>query len=449
MEDKQQEQQDAAAVQPILVESPLTKETRTNTNKNRRVLPTQRNRSSPVPRKRSASVVSFVDSVSVSTMPPKKKTKTTTAAATTKTRTNWTKQEDVFLCIAFVNVSEDPVVGTGQKSKEFWSRVNKMFKELVKKRSSELEEWVRNTNREETSMQNRFKKLIAKNVLLFNPYYSKVKKAKPSGMQEDDIRAEAAEQYLDFYNEQFKFMHCLDELWKLPKFDPMQEVIEIGSDDEDDAGAAKSTTTTIKSEGGINNTLSVMGGSMARPMGTKAAKQQLKEERSLATIESSLRNETMTSFAASQKSMATSHDLMATSQQKMTDFIGQKLDLQRLGELREMHAFYKGVGEDEAAANIMVEMKQILDYQKQRAEEARLEHAKRKEEEKRMEEEKKAAEENKKTDDGITSVIEVKGRSSSSPTAESELTMNDNNNGDVVDLMDVDTPSKNRPVVDL
>jgi hypothetical protein len=94
-------------------------------------------------------------------MPRKKKTKTATAA-TTKTRTNWTKQEDVFLCIAFVNVSEDPVVGTGQKSKEFWSRVNKMFKELVKKRSSELEEWVRNTNREETSMQKLFQKTDCK-----------------------------------------------------------------------------------------------------------------------------------------------------------------------------------------------------------------------------------------------------------------------------------------------
>jgi hypothetical protein len=141
----------------------------------------------------------------------------------------------------------------------------------VKKRSSELEEWVRNTNREETSIQNRFKKLIAKNGLLFHPYYSKVKKAQPSGMQEDDIRAEAAEQYLDFYNEQFKFMHCSDELWKLPKFDPMQEVIEIGSDDEDDA-AAKSTMTTIKSEGGTNNTLSVMGGNMAKPNGNQSSK---------------------------------------------------------------------------------------------------------------------------------------------------------------------------------
>jgi hypothetical protein len=370
-----------------LVESPLTKETRINTNKNkspfinRRLLPTtQRNRSSPVACKRSASVVSLADSV---IMPPKKKTKTATAA-TTKTRTNWTKQEDVFLCIAFVNVSEDPVlVGTpGQKSKEFWSRVHKMFKELVKKRSSELEEWVRNTNREETSMQNRFKKLIAKNVLLFNPYYSKVKKAKPSGMQEDDIRAEAAEQYLDFYNEQFKFMHCLDELWKLPKFDPMQEVIDIGSDDEDDA-AAKSITPTITSEGGINTILSVMGGNMARSMGTKAAKQQLKDERSLASIEVSLRAEIMTSYAASQKSMATSHESFATFQRKLTVFYGQKLDLKRLGEFREMHAFYKNLGQEEDAADIMVEMKQILDFQKKLSEEARLEHEKRKEEEKK------------------------------------------------------------------
>jgi hypothetical protein len=87
--------------------------------------------------------------------------------------------------------------------------------------------------------------------------------------------------------------------------------------------------------------------------------------------------------------MATSHDLMATSQQKMTDFIGQKLDLQRLGELREMHAFYKGVGEDEAAADIMVQMKQILDYQKQRAEEGRLEHAKKRKKKKEWKKKKK------------------------------------------------------------
>jgi hypothetical protein len=47
--------------------------------------------------------------------------------------------------------------------------------------------------------------------------------------------------------------------------------------------------------------------------------------------------ETMNSFAASQKSTATSHhESLATSQRKLTGFYGQKkLDLKRLGELRE------------------------------------------------------------------------------------------------------------------
>jgi hypothetical protein len=61
-----------------------------------------------------------------------------------------------------------------------------------------------------------------------------------------------------------------------------------------------------------------------------------------------------------------------------------------------------------------------------------------------------ADEEQKKKDDAIASVIEVQGRNSSaSPTAESELTMNDNNNDVVGDLMDLDTPSKNPPQVDI
>jgi hypothetical protein len=104
MEDKQQQQQQqdksgaggGVRRSSRLVESPLTKETRINTNKNkspfvnRRLLPTQRLHSSPVERKRSASVVLFADSV---IMPPKKKTKT---ATTTKTRTNWKSRKMCF-----------------------------------------------------------------------------------------------------------------------------------------------------------------------------------------------------------------------------------------------------------------------------------------------------------------------------------------------------------------
>jgi hypothetical protein len=103
-----------------------------------------------------------------------------------------------------------------------------------------------------------------------------VKDSNPSGKTEEDIRNDAMHLYLEQHGEPFKFLHCLDELWKLPKFQPNEEVIEIGSDDEEPA-------LVQQSEDGANNTLNVMGGDLACPMGTKAAKQQLKEDRSVAS----------------------------------------------------------------------------------------------------------------------------------------------------------------------
>jgi hypothetical protein len=52
-----------------------------------------------------------------------------------------------------------------------------------------------------------------------------------------------------------------------------------------------------------------------------------------------------------------------------------------------MHAFYKNLGQEEAAADIMVEMREILEYQKKLSAEARLEDEKRKEEGKKADEE--------------------------------------------------------------
>jgi hypothetical protein len=149
MEDKQQQQQQqqdgsAAGVRRSsrLAESPLSKETRINTNKNkspfinRRLLPTQRNRSSSpaVTLKRSASVVSFADT-SVLTMPPKKKTKTSTAdaAANSKRGNNFAEMEDQFICQAYINVSTDPTIGNGRRSKDFWSKVHRMYGRLKSK----------------------------------------------------------------------------------------------------------------------------------------------------------------------------------------------------------------------------------------------------------------------------------------------------------------------------
>ncbi len=40
-----------------------------------------------------------------------------------KRQANFPQDEDFMLCCAYVNVSVDPIIGVGQKSETFWTRV--------------------------------------------------------------------------------------------------------------------------------------------------------------------------------------------------------------------------------------------------------------------------------------------------------------------------------------
>jgi hypothetical protein len=273
-------------------------------------------------------------------MPPKKKQKQTKSAATNRGH-NWTKMEDLFICISYVNVCDDPVVGNGQKSKEFWGRIYTRFQDLVKKRKNELEEWVRGIHREENSMKIRFTKQIAKFVHLYNPLYKKIKDSNPSGKNEEDIRNDAMELYLEQHGEPFKFLHCLDELWKLPKFKPGEEVIEVGSDDENPALVGKS-------EGGVNNTLNVMGANLARPIGTKAAKQLIKEEKSVA----SLRVNVETSKAASMRGMVKAHRTIAHAMADKMKLMKEKVQLREMDMLTRHIEYLERIGAYEEAGRL-------------------------------------------------------------------------------------------------
>jgi hypothetical protein len=191
------------------VESPLTKETRINTNKNKspfnkRRLPTQRNHSSPaVTLKRSASVVvSFADTTSIClTMPPKKKTTAaTTGAAASKEKkkpktSNYTELEDQLRCQAYINVSTDSTIGNGtmMKLKQFWSKVSTMYKHLLKDNKDDLEEWVLDADRGIESLKNHFSKKVQKNTLLFMTFYRRAYENRVSGSNGEDVLQSALE----------------------------------------------------------------------------------------------------------------------------------------------------------------------------------------------------------------------------------------------------------------
>jgi hypothetical protein len=145
-------------------------------------------------RKRSASVVSFADT-SVSSMPPKKKPAAAppaSSAAKEKKKpntSNFTELEDQLLCQAYINVSTDPTIGNGMKSKQFWSKeVSTMVKHLLNDNKDDLEEWVLDADRGSESLKNHFsKKKIQKDTLLFMTCYRHAYANRVSGSNDEDV----------------------------------------------------------------------------------------------------------------------------------------------------------------------------------------------------------------------------------------------------------------------
>jgi hypothetical protein len=91
-------------------------------------------------------------------------------------RTKWTDEEDELLVSAWLNVSQDPVVGTDQSRETYWGRIAKYF----------------NTYKKDTMMPRTDKalinhmKLITDAVTKFTVHYRKVEQLNPSGTNERD-----------------------------------------------------------------------------------------------------------------------------------------------------------------------------------------------------------------------------------------------------------------------
>lgn len=81
------------------------------------------------------------------------------------------EEEDLILCKAFVNVSENPVIGNNQKGSTFWAAVGSRFRELY----SQLDEYVLGQPRNNDSLKLRFQRQIQPCTQVFNKYYKQIK----------------------------------------------------------------------------------------------------------------------------------------------------------------------------------------------------------------------------------------------------------------------------------
>jgi hypothetical protein len=169
---------------------------------------------------------------------------------------NFHSDEDELLAMAWVSATDNPIVGCGQKSVTFWADVHARYSKLQERSTSPETKFPRAWNQ----LKGRFLRHIQVNINVFNRHYKKAAENIPSGNNTtvDSIMKRAMEAYQQDQGKPFRFSLCVPILYKIPKFDPM--------------------TIAIDDNQLVATVATVMGGTLQRPIGSKAAKVIKKEE---------------------------------------------------------------------------------------------------------------------------------------------------------------------------
>jgi len=91
---------------------------------------------------------------------------------------NFIALEDKLIAKAWVNISEDPIVGVGQKNKTFWERVHEKFVHLRSRSAMPREQWFPRTP---NSLEARWKRPISVEVKKWMGLWAQLEKEAHSG----------------------------------------------------------------------------------------------------------------------------------------------------------------------------------------------------------------------------------------------------------------------------
>ncbi|KAG1690883.1 hypothetical protein DVH05_027485 [Phytophthora capsici] len=98
----------------------------------------------------------------------------------------WTQDEDVYLCTAYTNTSEDGATSTDQSSRSFWDRVHSTFTQLAGPGA---------IGRNAGALQSRWSGLIRPDVALFASLIATVEGEKHSGWTDVEVYNAACERF--------------------------------------------------------------------------------------------------------------------------------------------------------------------------------------------------------------------------------------------------------------
>ena len=228
----------------------------------------------------------------------------------------YTPIEDFCLTRAWISASEDPVVGANRKGTAFWQCVKSKFDAIYELEAEVIQMF------DHKSLTNRWLRHINKDVQLFLKYWKSATEDPPSGTTESDWMTTAKDNYLQEVSSPFRFEECFRVLKESPKF-----CIESNTEAQ-----------ALANQEGRNSTEVAMGGSLQRPIGSKAAKKLKTDSSSSVT---STASSSVDKLAAAQEKIANAFILkddrkmwynMAQMSLQMGDTVGARMWMEKLAQ---------------------------------------------------------------------------------------------------------------------
>ena len=281
-----------------------------------------------------------LDPKAASKTPPGQKAASTCGAS-------FSKSEDIALCRAYVNSSQDLTRGTDIRMKDFWNQVFQGFETIML--ADFAKEYI---VRDAASLRMRFGKRISKVLFIWLGYMRRVRALRPSGVPEDEYHDMATAMYNEEESKPFPFAHCVKIIEECPIFTNMTEELvppeHFPSNDCDEDVLVE-----------INNTTAAMGSQLKRPMGQKAAKQKLAKEQ----VKERGRKDTMTNSSFF-SSIADSNNNIAEELKERTNVMRSTMsmiwDQNRVTNLFQMIEMYRKIGNNTKADELMIEAERLI-----------------------------------------------------------------------------------------
>ncbi|KAK6164230.1 hypothetical protein DH2020_001094 [Rehmannia glutinosa] len=201
---------------------------------------------------------------------------------------SYNRNEDIHLCLVYLDISQNPIIGINQSKDQFWSRVEESY--------NSTKPYTIVQERSKRSLQCRMQ-VILQVVSKFRGCVRQIENLNPSGALEQDILTRAMELLAQNknYKKGFKFDHVWPILKDIEKFADVGGFSSQSDTQQPDTQQPESPMAASPGLSSYYLNLSddnVCATSSQRPIGVKKAKLKRKTDEVLSSIANAIQNKT-------------------------------------------------------------------------------------------------------------------------------------------------------------